>query len=169
MKSISFSLSTTFSNTSWDNNNAFRDFKQLKPSIHFIHSKNDKLTFQNNKRAHTHTQINFQFSIFLFFFHYFLSNQTQTETIIRPLDISNNLKIHFRHCKDRNLHFWKPKKKSNFPLIFLSFRPFSQQPNTNQDQKKKKKSISSSPFSFLFHYIVSNQTQTETIIMHFDT
>ena len=56
---------------------------------------------------------------------------------------------------------------ANFPLIFLSFLPFSQQPNTNQDQKKK--SISSSPFSFIFHYIVSNETQPETIIMHLDT
>ena len=26
--------------------------------------------------------------------------------------------------------------RANFPLIFLSFLPFSQQPNTNQDQKK---------------------------------
>ena len=57
--------------------------------------------------------------------------------------------------------------RANFPLIFLSFLPFSQQPNTNQDQKKKK-SISSSPFSFIFQYIVSNETQIETIIMHLD-
>ena len=35
-------------------------------------------------------------------------------------------------CMQRNLN------RANFPLIFLSFVPFSQRPNTNQDQKKKK-------------------------------